>query len=62
MLCPKCGGVTRVEETRDANDQIVRRRVCKVCKHRFMTAETVIEFSVGLELLTIGRRNLRSKA
>lgn len=39
MLCPECGGKSRVAETRSDEYSIYRRRECKVCNHRFTTYE-----------------------
>ena len=45
MLCPKCGGVTRVCDTRydGKENEIFRRRACKDCSHEFFTVEFNIE-------------------
>jgi transcriptional regulator NrdR family protein len=41
MICPKCGGETRITETRHENENRteLRRRICKNCGHQFRTHE-----------------------
>lgn len=40
MQCPKCGGDTKVIDSRQTQwDIIRRRRQCLSCEHRFNTAE-----------------------
>jgi hypothetical protein len=39
MICPTCGGATRVIDSRKAARQIRRRRECKECGKRFTTIE-----------------------
>lgn len=45
MICPKCGGDTRVGDTRyeEKENEIFRRRVCKNCSNEFFTVEFGIE-------------------
>lgn len=45
MLCPNCGGESKVLETRQADDghAIRRRRECLVCSRRFSTVEKIDE-------------------
>ena len=40
MLCPVCGGASRVMATRSDCDGVYRRRKCKECNHVFFTNET----------------------
>ncbi len=43
MRCPYCGSAaSRVIDTRDAQDAIRRRRVCKDCGQRFTTYERAV--------------------
>ena len=46
MNCPKCGGGSRVTETRPEASCNVRYRQCNVCSHKFRTKE-VLEIFVG---------------
>jgi transcriptional regulator NrdR family protein len=41
MNCPKCGGDTRITETRPENDNrtLLRYRLCKNCGNSFRTHE-----------------------
>lgn len=41
MNCPKCGGDTRITETRSENDNrtLLRYRICKDCGNQFRTHE-----------------------
>lgn len=46
MLCPECGGDNYVTDTRpyDKEENVIkRRRVCKLCGHRFTTLERIVE-------------------
>jgi transcriptional repressor NrdR len=40
VLCPTCGGETRVVDSRAVPSGVRRRRVCAACQHRFSTIET----------------------
>lgn len=39
MTCPVCESKTRVTDSRDFGDHIVRRRKCLECDHAFYTEE-----------------------
>jgi transcriptional regulator NrdR family protein len=39
MHCPRCGGESRVYETREAGALRFRLRACQKCGHRFRTCE-----------------------
>jgi hypothetical protein len=39
MKCPKCGGETKVFDSRDVHYGRWRRHECLCCKHRFSTVE-----------------------
>lgn len=39
MNCGKCGGKTKVLQTRKEGDLVVRERGCCKCGHRFRTTE-----------------------
>lgn len=45
MLCPKCGGATKVCDTRyDGKDnEVFRRHACKDCSEEFFTIEFEVE-------------------
>ena len=47
MVCPHCGGKTKVMETRDWENTVVRRRKCKACGQLFYTEEGAIEYTEG---------------
>lgn len=55
MMCPKCGGKSKVINSRLAMDQDeevrVRCRRCEDCAHTFYTIEYEIDFSQGLDLI-----------
>ncbi len=47
MRCPHCQGPdTQVLETRDADDAVRRRRICRSCEQRFTTYERAEELPV----------------
>ena len=52
MICPVCGGDTKVTETRKDCKSVHRRRYCPSCLHSFFTTETE---SDGDELKAIER-------
>ena len=39
MICPKCGGRSKVKDSRPADDGTYRRRECLACGHLFTTYE-----------------------
>ena len=45
MTCPKCGGATKVCDTRheEKENEVFRRRVCKKCEYDFFTVEFDVE-------------------
>ena len=45
MICPKCGGPTKICDTRfDANEnEVFRRHICKECEHETYTIEFEVE-------------------
>ena len=42
MKCPKCGGKTRVRDSRSYHGTTRRRRVCLICGGRFSTVEEIL--------------------
>lgn len=42
MKCPRCNKSTQVLDSRPDGQSVNRRRQCKVCGHRFTTAETIV--------------------
>ena len=55
MMCPKCGGKTKVMDSRLAMDQDeevrVRRRTCESCGHILYTIEYEIDYTQGFDLI-----------
>lgn len=49
MTCPKCGGDTKVVDSRKSIDHVIRYRRCIECKYRFNTIETDEDIYVRLE-------------
>lgn len=44
MKCPSCGGQDlAVQDSRHAEEEVRRRRVCTVCTHRFITVEKIVD-------------------
>ena len=43
MLCPECGGGSRVVDTSEPSDCVMRRRECKLCRNRWATAEKFVQ-------------------
>jgi transcriptional regulator NrdR family protein len=53
MKCVKCGGKTRVQESRAKPEGYYRRRFCVACGHSYVTVEsdtTAVELSESMEL------------
>ena len=48
MRCPKCGGVTRIIDSRESKASIYRRRRCGYCRERFTTREIPEELFVKM--------------
>lgn len=42
MICPYCGGVIKVVDSRANKDTVVRRRQCLSCKKLIKTKEIII--------------------
>lgn len=43
MTCPKCGGETRVIDSRRNEETVVRRRICERCNTIFHTKEVPVD-------------------
>ena len=43
MLCPECGGGSRVVDTSEPSDCVMRHRECKLCRNRWATAEKFVQ-------------------
>ena len=45
MICPKCGGKTRVRDNvnNEESNENYRKRVCQECGHKFYTVEFEVE-------------------
>lgn len=39
MICPLCGGKTKIDESQAYIDHVVRFRKCQKCRFRFKTLE-----------------------
>lgn len=53
LLCPKCGGDTRVLRSFDDERTVVRLRECKRCSYSFMTTEMINQHIVSfMEVLS----------
>ena len=46
MVCPKCGGKTKVNKTIQIKDdnEVYRNRKCLACGHSFYTTEFEVDF------------------
>ena len=49
-FCQKCGGNTKVYDTRLKNNMVIRYRQCCKCFNRFKTIEVIIDQLIGLQL------------
>lgn len=47
MLCSKCGGDSKVVNSRPVDGKRVRMRRCKNCKKYFYTLETEVPYETG---------------
>lgn len=43
MKCPECGNETLVKDSRENDNDIMRRRECNACGYRFNTVESFLE-------------------
>ena len=43
MRCPRCGGMSKVEDSRADDGIRIRRRMCQECKRSFYTGEIVLD-------------------
>lgn len=48
MICPRCDSPSRVTHTKDGCE-VVRRRTCTECGHKFKTFERSVDEQVGLD-------------
>lgn len=49
MRCPKCGGRTKVKDSRIRKEKVTRKRECKRCGAKFKTFERLFGVVVTLE-------------
>lgn len=57
MICPYCGGATKIKDTRKEKTYVMRIRVCNKNKlHRFKTVEKVMDPHV-FQFLNYGKEN-----
>lgn len=47
MICPNCGGISKVIDSREVNDYCRRRRECLDCHARFSTKEVIYDYQKG---------------
>jgi len=48
MICPKCSSTTRVTHTKDGGE-VIRRRRCTSCGHKFKTRERSEDAQLGVD-------------
>lgn len=62
MKCPKCqkDGHSQVLESRPANGQVWRRRMCKLCLKNFVSCETA-EPGMKMPAITNSRHRLKDR-
>lgn len=58
MLCPKCGGATRVSNSATDERSVYRQRTCKKCGYIFYTTEVENSYQACRKLIQI--RSLRN--
>lgn len=51
MTCLYCGGKTKVVESRNSVEEVIRRRKCLECGKLLYTAERDIDYKEGAKLL-----------
>ena len=49
MVCPGCGGKTRVVDSRKRQDSVKRMRECKTCRMHFTTIELDMDYYKSLK-------------
>lgn len=54
MTCPKCGGATKVIDSRTNCESTVRRRVCRKCNYRYSTIELETDLAENLGMIPKG--------
>ena len=57
MKCDKCGGESRVVDSRSKKGVTYRRRVCKGCGRVFYTEEVPIGYLEGIEGAEAARKS-----
>lgn len=61
MDCVKCGGATRIIDTRRVDHVTYRTRKCLECEHKFYTKEVETDRSGLDEYYAIWRRECRER-
>lgn len=59
MNCPKCGKKSKIIETRQVPEKVVRLHRCWSCEHEFITMEVYVTKETGKIALSEGRKNIR---
>ena len=59
MICSLCGGKTTVQDTGTGADEVIRRRKCLSCGHRFFTSECDLEDAKGKYLLYLYKEKIK---
>lgn len=62
MICLKCGGSSRVIESRNIDGMIIRHRWCIKCRDDYYTKEVVIDYEEGRKAKNRAIYALKNKA
>jgi len=46
MVCPECGGKTKVIKTAKYKKSVLRERICRNCRYKIYTTETESDYLV----------------
>lgn len=61
MKCVKCGAGLYTKETRNAEDVVVRIRICSECGRMYYTKETLVDYDEGCMLMSKGRKEVKER-
>lgn len=61
MVCPHCGGKTKVVDSRAMDNTVIRRRRCDKCGQNTYTEERMMEYVTGMQSMSDAFKASRSK-
>ena len=61
MKCVKCGGRYYCDHTLNFKNMVIRNRHCPKCGNKIISIEKEMEYTEGLEYLSMGYKELKNE-